>query len=423
LTGSGERRALLVDLFEQACRAASPAAVMPATIPVAAHGRTLVIAIGKAAGEMMRVARQRAGLPLEGLVVTRYDHLPGEEIDWSGVEIIEAGHPVPDENSVRGARRALELAYELRAGDRLIVLLSGGGSALAAAPAFGVTLEDKQTVTRALLRCSATIQDINIVRKHLSAIKGGRLAVAAGPAAVTTWIISDVPGDDADLVASGPTVADSTTLEAARSVLARHGIDPPSGIAHALEDPANETPPSDSSGLSGAETLVLGGAKTALAAAARRAADQAIAVTDLGDRLQGEARALGACHADLARQLGGDNQRRLILSGGETTVTVANPDGRGGPNLEYLLGLALALDGAAGISAIACDTDGIDGTSDAAGALIFPDTLARGRALGLDAAEHLSVNRTHIYFAALGDLVVTGPTLTNVMDFRAILIE
>ena len=421
-TPNAAARAILSALFEEACRAASPAAVLPSVILVAPHGRTFVIAIGKAAAEMMRIARLRADVPLEGLVITRYGHLPKPEMDWGGVELIEAGHPVPDANSVRAARRALALASELEAGDQLLVLLSGGGSALAAAPAAGVTLADKQRITESLLRCGATIGEINCVRKHLSAIKGGRLAVAAAPAQVTNWIISDVPGDDPALVSSGPTVTDTSRLETARSILARHGIAAPASVARALSDPANETPPPDSPGLAGAETKILAAAETAIAGAARLAAERGLAVTNLGE-LQSEARELGVGHAALACKLAEDGQRRALLSGGETTVSVTSLDGRGGPNLEYLLALAIALDGKPGIAAMAGDTDGIDGISDAAGAMIFPDTLERARALGLDAAEHLATNRSHDFFEALGDLVVTGPTLTNVNDFRAILID
>ena len=417
-----EAHALLLALFDEARRAVSPAAVMPPNVPLAADGRTVVVAIGKAAAEMMRVARSRADGPLDGLVVTRYGHLPPIGEDWPGVEIIEAGHPIPDANSLRGAMRALELAQGLGADDRLLVLISGGGSALAAAPVPGVTLEDKRRLTQALLRSGAAIDEINCVRKHLSAIKGGRLAVAAGAAAVTTWIISDVPGDDPSLVASGPSVADPTTLESARAILTRYGLSMPANVSRALDDPANETPPPDSPELTAADVRILAGATTAIDAAAHLAAEQGFVVNRLGDDLQGEARALAGVHAAVATEYARDGRRRLILSGGETTVTGAAPDSRGGRNLEYLLGLVLALDGTLGLCAIAGDTDGIDGTSDAAGAMIFPDTLARARTLGLDAAGHLAAHRSHDFFAALGDLVVTGPTLTNVSDFRAILV-
>ncbi len=416
-------RAMLHELFARAIGAVTPENAMPRTLPTSPHGRTSVIAVGKAAAEMMRVAQRRAPTPLTGLVVTRYGHLPASGANWPGVEVIEAGHPFPDENSVLAASRALKMAAALDAGDQLVVLLSGGGSAVLAAPASGVTLADKQTITRALLASGATIAEINCVRKHLSAVKGGRLAVAAGAAQVTTWIISDIPGDDPSFVSSGPTVADHTTLDQARDILTKYAIPVPAPIAQALGNPANETPDPDSLGLAGGETVIIACARDALAAAGTYARDHDYIVTDLGDQLQAEARHLGASHAALARRLSRDGTRRAIISGGETTVTVVNPAGRGGRNLEYLLAMAIALDGARGISALACDTDGIDGTEDAAGAIILPDTLARADALGLDAAAYLARNDAYLFFERLGDLVVTGPTLTNVNDFRVILID
>jgi hydroxypyruvate reductase len=415
-------RALLRDLFRSAVAAASPEALMPESMPPPGDGRLVVIAAGKAAAEMMRVAQARSLSPLSGLVITRHGHLPPGYAPGPGVELVEAGHPTPDANSLAAGRKALDLARSLGADDHLLLLLSGGGSSLLAAPAAGLTLADKQAVTRALLRSGAAIDAVNIVRKHLSMIKGGRLAAAAGPAQVTTWLISDVPGDDPALVASGPAVADRSTLADARRIVARHGIDPPPAVAAALRDPRNESPPAEAPGLAGAQVRILGSGRDALDAAARLAAARGYKVDDLGDALTGEARVLGAEHAALARAAAG-GPPRLILSGGETNVTVVNPDGRGGRNLEYLLGLALALDGAPGISAIACDTDGIDGTEDAAGAMVFPDTLARARAGGLDPAGLLARNHAYRLFEALGDLVFTGPTLTNVNDFRAILVE
>lgn len=402
---------------------------MPAELPLSQHGRTLVLAVGKGAAAMMRVAISRAkGRLLEGLVVTRHGHLTAGIAAWPGVEVIEAGHPYPDEHSVRAAHRALDLARKLEAGDRLLVLLSGGGSALMAAPAGGLTLADKQAVTRALLQSGATIDEINRVRKHLSLVKGGRLAVAAGHAAVTTWIISDVPGDDPSFVSSGPTVPDLSSITEAREIVARYEIALPPAIAAALEDPANETPAPDTLGLAGAETRVIARARDALRAAAAEAIARGYQVTDLGDQLQAEARHLGASHAALTRRLaralkeeGGG--RRVIVSGGETTVTVVNKAGRGGRNMEYCLGLAIALAGQPGVWALACDTDGIDGTEDAAGAIVTPTTLVRASAKGLDPAKYLAENNAYLFFRALGDLVMTGPTLTNVNDFRAILID
>lgn len=414
-------------LYAAAVDAVRAEAAMPAALPLPPHRRLVVVAVGKAAADMMRVAQTRAGKPqgqsLEGLIVTRYDHVPDDLPTWPDVQVIEAGHPYPDGNSVRAAEAALGLARGLEAGDQLLLLLSGGGSALLAAPAPDVSLADKQAMTKALLRSGATIAEINCVRKHLSAIKGGRLAVACGAARVATWIISDVPGDDPSFVSSGPTVADPTTLADAREIVAKYGIEPPAPVAAALNDPANETPEADALGLAGGEIRVIARARDALAAAAELAKERGYAVTDLGDQLQAEARHLGASHAALARRLAGDGRARVIISGGETTVIVTNPEGRGGRNLEYLLGLAIALDGATGIHAIACDTDGIDGTEHAAGAVITPNTLTRARAAGLDPARHLAENNAYLFFEGLGDLVVTGPTLTNVNDFRAILIE
>jgi hydroxypyruvate reductase len=411
-------------LFAAAVHAVSAEAAMPRRLPDPPHGQLVIIAVGKAAAEMMRVAQVRArGQQLQGLVVTRHGHLPVGGAGWPNVEVIEAGHPYPDANSVRAAERALEIARGLHAGDHLLVFLSGGGSALLAAPAAGLDLGDKQAVTRALLQSGATISEINCVRKHLSRIKGGRLAVAAGAAQVTTWVISDVPGDDPSLVSSGPTVADPTTLAMAREILARYGIHPYPQVRAALSDPINETPPADSPGLKGSETLVIARARDALTAAGRLAASLGYQVTDLGDRLQTEARLLGAEHAALARRFHTDGTKRAVISGGETTVTVANKRGRGGRNLEYLLSLAIALDGAPGIYALAADTDGIDGTENAAGAVVTPDTIERARRAGLDAVEHLMRNDAYVFFERLGDLLVTGPTLTNVNDFRAILID
>lgn len=415
-------RETLLALFRAALDAVAPAQLMPAAVPEA-EGRLVVLAVGKAAGEMMRVAQARGRGALDGLAVVPVGHIPP---DWevpAGVEVILAGHPVPDAASVGAAERALALAEGLGAKDHLLVLLSGGGSALLAAPAPGVSLADKQAVTRALLRSGAAIGEINVVRKHLSRIKGGRLALAAAPARVTTWILSDVPGDDPALVASGPTVGDSSSLADARAIVARCGLDVPASVSAALEDPANETPSPDHMVFERCEVRVIGRARDALDAAAARAEQQGFEVVDLGDALEGEARRLGAEHAALARRLAAEGGRRVILSGGETSVVVTNPAGRGGRNLEYLLGLAIALDGAPGISALACDTDGIDGTGDAAGAIVRPDTLARARALGADPDRHLARNDAYTFFEALGDLVVTGPTLTNVNDFRAILVE
>ncbi|MEO7691861.1 MAG: glycerate kinase [Sphingomonas sp.] len=417
-------RALLRALFDEAVGAVSAERCVPPAIrlePI--PGYTLIIALGKAAAAMASVAAAQIQGSLSGLVVTRHGHSGPPHALPADFEVIEAGHPVPDTQSLAAARRALALVEGLGANDRLLALISGGGSALMTLPVPGVSLGDKQVVTRALLRSGATIAEINSVRKHLSLIKGGRLAVAAAPAQVTTLIISDVPGDDPSFVASGPTIADHTTLETARDIIARYRIDAPANVIAALTSSANDTPPPNTPGLIDGDVRIIATARDALNAARHLAEERGYAVTDLGDRLEGEASQLGADHAALARRLATDGRPRLILSGGETIVRVTNPDGRGGRNLEYLLGLAIALDGAPRIHAIACDTDGIDGTEDNAGAIVTPCTLARAQALGLDARQMLAANMAYPFFEALGDLVITGPTRTNVNDLRAILIE
>lgn len=417
-------RQFLRALFDEGVAAVSAEMCVPSALGwEQTAGRTLIIAAGKAAAAMASVATTRIAGPVSGLVVTRRGHAGAPHSLPDTIELIEAGHPVPDAESLTAATRALELVRGLGAKDRLLALISGGGSALLTLPVPGVSLADKQAVTQSLLRSGATIAEINSVRKHLSLIKGGRLAVAAAPARITTLIISDVPGDDPSFVASGPTVVDHTSLEMARALIERYRIEVPANIIAALNSTENETPPSDALGLAGGDVRIVAQASHALAATRRLAEAQGYKVTDLGDHLQAEARHLGAGHAALARRLSGDGLARVIMSGGETTVHVVNPAGRGGRNLEYLLGLALALDGAARIYAIACDTDGIDGTENNAGAVITPDTLERARVLGLDAREALRSNSAYDFFAALGDLIVTGPTRTNVNDLRAILIE
>lgn len=416
-------RALLRALFDTTVDAVSAERCLPQAIRhETITGRTLIVAIGKAAAAMASVAAREIQGPLSGLVITRRGHSGPPHLLPANFEVIEAGHPVPDTESLAAARRALELVQGLGAEDHLLALISGGGSALFALPTPGVPLEDKQRVTRSLLSSGATIAEINSVRKHLSLVKGGRLAVAAAPASVTTLIISDVPGDDPSFVASGPTVADHTTLDMAREIIDRYRIDARPTVIAALNNKENETPPPDAPGLAGGDVRIIARARDALNAARRLVEERGYDVTDLGDHLQAEAKQLGADHAALARQLAADGRPRVILSGGETTVRVTNPLGRGGRNLDYLLGLAIALDGAPRIHAIACDTDGIDGTEDNAGAIVTPCTLARARTLGLDAQQMLCSNLAYDFFEALGDLVVTGPTRTNVNDLRAILI-
>jgi hydroxypyruvate reductase len=424
LSGEMSAKSFLRALFDRAVAAVSAEACMSKELhlpPIS--GRNVVLAVGKAAAAMASVAARQIGGPVEGLVITRRGHAGPPHVLPPSVKLIEAGHPIPDNESILAGERALELVRGLGARDRLVALISGGGSALMTLPVPGVSLGDKRAVTESLLKSGATIGEINSVRKHLSAIKGGRLAVEAAPAQVTTLIISDIPGDDPSFVASGPTVVDHTTLATAREILDRYRIAVPVSVAAALNRPENETPPSDALGIAGADVRIVARARDALEAAADLAASRGYKLTNLGDHLQAEARYLGAGHAALARRQSADGLARVILSGGETTVRVTNPNGRGGRNLEYLLGMAIALDGAPNIYAIACDTDGIDGTEDNAGGIIVPDTLARARELGLDPRAALTQNQAYEFFEALGDLVMTGPTRTNVNDFRAIIIE
>lgn len=414
-------RTLLRDLFDAAVARADPAVVLPRFLPPPPRGRTIVIGAGKAAASMAAAVEAAWDGPLTGLVVTRYGH----GAPTRSIEVIEAGHPMPDAAGSAAAARILALADAAGPDDLVLCLVSGGGSALLAAPAPCVALADKQAVTRALLRSGATIHEINAVRKHLSAIKGGRLAERARPAKVVTLAISDVPGDDPDVIASGPTVPDRSTLADARAVLARHGIAPPPAVAARLVEPAAETPKPGDPVFERAEYRMIATPREALDAAAAHAARHGLAAPVLSDRIEGEAREVGKVLAAIALEVAERGRPfaapAVLLSGGETTVTVRG-QGRGGRNAEFLLGLALALDGAAGIRAIACDTDGIDGSEDNAGAIVTPDTLARARARGLDPAAMLADNDAYGLFAALDDLVVTGPTRTNVNDFRAVLI-
>ena len=366
---------------------------------------------------MARAVEDNWGGPLSGLVLTRYGHA----VPCRNIEVLEAGHPVPDAAGLAGAQRMLAMVQGLSRDDLVLALISGGGSALFALPAPGVTLEDKQTVTRALLKCGAPISEINCVRKHLSAVKGGRLALAAQPAAVASLIISDVPGDDPATVASGPTVPDATTREQASAILREYDIALPPRVGTWLADPASETPKPRDAAFARVENRIIATARDALRAACAVAESEKISALNLGDDIEGEAREVARAHADLALRAAKEKRSCVLISGGETTVTVKGK-GRGGRNSEYLLALALALDGAPGISAIACDTDGIDGTETNAGAIIAPDTLARASAKGLDVRSALAQNDAYGLFQALGDLVETGPTRTNVNDFRAILI-
>ncbi len=428
--------ALLRRLLDEAVAVARPERCLPAALaelearPAAApggrpDGRTIVLGAGKAAAAMARTVEESwPDRKLEGLVVTRYGHA----VPCRRIRVLEAAHPVPDRAGTAAASEILETAHAAGPGDLVLFLLSGGASALLSLPAPGVSLADKQAVTRALLAAGADIREINAVRKHLSAIKGGRLAAAAAPARLATLAISDVTGDDPATIGSGPTVADPTVLADARRVLRRFGIDPPGSVKTALEDPANETLKPDDSRLEATRYRLIATPAQSLAAAGERAAAEGLAVDMLGDGLTGEARDLGRAHAALVRERAAQRQDErplLLLSGGETTVTLAGrgPETRrGGPNGEYLLALAAALDGLPGVWALAADTDGADGSGDNAGARIGPDTLERARRRGLRPAAFLADNDAWAFFDALGDLVVTGPTQTNVNDFRAILI-
>ena len=419
------QRAVLRGLFDVAVAAADPAHCLPAWLPEPPPGRTVVVGAGKAAAAMAsavenlwRGDQER----LSGIVVTRYGHgMPTRRI-----EVVEAAHPTPDAAGQVAAARILDAVKGLTADDLVLVLLSGGGSALLAAPMAGITLEQKRAVTKSLLACGASIGEINCVRKHLSAIKGGRLALAAAPARVLTLAISDVPGDDLSTIASGPTVPDPTCCADALEIVRRYGIELPAAARQALLTGAAETPKANAPEFARCESHIIATAQASLAAAANAARAQGLTPLVLGDAIEGEAR-------EAARVLGGIALSAathgvplaapcVLLSGGETTVTVRGA-GRGGRNAEFLLGLALALNGHARIHAIACDTDGIDGSEDNAGALLVPDTQARAADAGIDLRARLAENDAYNVFAALGDLVVTGPTRTNVNDFRAILIE
>jgi len=448
-----DRKELLLGLFGAAVAAADPTKLLSGRLPAPPAGRTLVVGAGKAvAGMALAVERQWEG-PLEGLVVAPY----GTGAPCERIILVEAAHPVPDAAGRDATARILRLAAGLGTDDLMLCLVSGGGSALLELPASGLTLGDVRAVNAALLRSGATIAEMNCVRKHLSAVKGGRLAQAAHPARVVTYLISDVPGDDPAVIASGPTVPDPTTFVEALEILRRYDLDVPpfgthlragAGRGDGPADAPPETPKPGDPSFSADEVVMLATARDALAAAALRAKAVGFHPVVLGDDLQGEARDLADAHAALAVAFARGPEPSLaglreavardavhlaglptslerplvLLSGGETTVTVRGP-GRGGRNSEYLLALGLVLDGHPGISAIACDTDGVDGDEEAAGAILTADTLARAKLAGLDPMAALAENDSCSVFAALGDLVVTGPTGTNVNDFRAILVE
>jgi glycerate 2-kinase len=413
-------RALLRRMFDVALASCDPAICVPKHLPAPPKGRTVVVGAGKAAGAMARAVEQHWPGPLSGLVVTRYGH----GVACERIEVVEASHPVPDAAGQRAAERILAAVQGLGPDDLVLCLISGGGSALLALAAPGLTLADKQQVNKALLRSGAAIGEMNCVRKHLSAIKGGRLAAAAAPARVVSLVISDVPGDDPSVIASGPTVADPTSFADARAVFGKYGIAPSPAVAARLAS-NDETPKPGDPRLARSEVVLIARPQDALEAAAEAARAAGYSPVILGDSLEGEARDVALVHAGIARQMVNHGQPAAapaaLISGGETTVTVRG-SGRGGRNAEFLLALTVALDGHPRIHAIAGDTDGIDGTEDNAGALAGPDSLARARAAGLDAKAMLANNDGYSFFAALGDLVVTGPTRTNVNDFRAVLV-
>ena len=414
-------RELLRALFDAAVAAADPAAVA-AHLPPPPRGRCVAVGAGKGAAAMARAVECAwPDAAIEGLVVTPYGH----GAPTSRIRVVEAAHPVPDDAGLEAAGEVLRLATGLGDDDLMLCLLSGGGSALLAAPAPGVSLADKRAVTGELLRSGATISEINCVRKHLSAVKGGRLSAAAWPARVETLAISDVPGDDIATIASGPTVADPTTYAEARAVLEARRIAPPRSVAAHLAAEPDETPKPGDARLARSRATVVTTPQAALEAAANAARDEGFHPLILSDAVEGEAREVAGVHAAIARQIARRGQPApppcALLSGGETTVTVSG-SGRGGRNTEFLLALALALNGEPGVHALAGDTDGIDGNADNAGAFLGPDTLARAAAAGVDARAHLTRNDSRDVFSALGDLLVTGPTLTNVNDFRVILI-
>lgn len=411
-------RSFLLRLFLAAVDAASAARCVPPSLPPTPRGNTVVVGAGKAAAAMAKAVEDCWQSPLSGLVITRYGH----GVPCRAIDVVEAGHPVPDEAGLAAAARMLDLVCGLTADDLVLTLMSGGGSSLLALPATGIALADKQAITRALLKSGAPIADMNCVRKHLSAVKGGRLALAAQPAAVVSLIISDVPGDDPATVASGPTVPDPTTRDQALAILKKYDIAVPENVRRWLEDPASETPKPGDPALARVDNRIVAKARDALDAASREAKAAGLDVISLGDAVEGEAREVARRHAGIALEQHGQAKSCVVLSGGETTVTVEGK-GRGGRNGEYLLALALALGATPGIWAIACDTDGIDGTETNAGAIITPDTVARAKLKGANAEAALAGNDSYRVFRKLGDLVETGPTRTNVNDFRAILVR
>ena len=414
-------RELLQQMFAAAIDAAQPALCIPSCLPEAPRGRLVVIGAGKASAAMAQAVERHWPGQLTGLVVTRY----GYAVPCARIEIVEAAHPVPDAAGLQAARRIRELVGTLTPDDTVLCLISGGGSALLPLPLDGISLDDKQALNRELLKSGASIGEMNCVRRHLSAIKGGRLAAACQPAKVVTLLISDVPGDNPCDIASGPTVGDATTCDDALAIIRRYGITLPDHVCGVLESGRGESVKPDDPRLAGSEVHLIATPQSALEAAARVAQTAGLTPHILGDSIEGEARDVGKAMAGIARQTALRGQPFqapcVLLSGGETTVTLRG-SGRGGRNVEFLLSLGVALDGLSGVHALAGDTDGVDGVDEIAGAYLGPDTLARAWSLGIRPKDALANNDGHGFFSALGDSVVTGPTLTNVNDFRAILI-
>jgi len=417
-----DARGFLQRLFSTAVEAAQPDRVLPAFLPPPPTGRTLVLGAGKAASAMAEVVDAHWQRELSGLVVTRY----GQYRDCGRIEVMEASHPVPDSAGQDAAHCMLDLCRDLRADDLVLCLISGGGSALLSLPGGDISLEEKQDLNRQLLHCGASIAQINTVRKHVSAIKGGRLAAACHPAKVVSLMISDVPGDNPQLIASGPTVPDPTSAADARAIIARYQLDVADSIHRFLRSAGAETPAPEDAVFDGNEVHIVAGPQVSLQAAAQQARSEGISPLILSDSVEGEAREVGTAFAAIARQARHHGQPIappcVILSGGETTVSIAGR-GKGGPNTEFNLGLAINLAGEVGITALSCDTDGIDGSEDNAGCIVDEHSLQRARELGLDPSAYLENNDAWSFFSALGDLVVTGPTHTNVNDFRAMYVS
>ncbi|WP_199029560.1 glycerate kinase [Ralstonia sp. ASV6] len=421
-TSPANQPALLRAMFDAAVASAQPSLCLAQHLPPVPKGRTIVIGAGKASAAMAQALEAHWPGPLEGLVVTRY----GYAVPCERIEIVEAAHPVPDAAGLEATARVRQLVSGLTEDDLVIALISGGGSALLVAPGEGISLADKQAVNAALLKSGANIAEMNCVRRHLSQVKGGRLAAACYPARVVTLLISDVPGDNPVDIASGPTVADPTTRADALAIIERYRIAVPDNVRAFLAKEAAESIKPGDARLQNITTRIITAPQIALEAAAKVAEAAGYTPYILGDSLEGEARDLGLAMAGIARQVVQRGQPFktpcVLLSGGETTVTVTG-SGRGGRNVEFLLSLAVALDGLPGVHAIAGDTDGVDGAEEIAGAIISPDTLARAWAAGIQPRKSLDNNDGHGFFQALGDSVITGPTLTNVNDFRAIVID